>query len=156
MTIPNQRKTYVMICEKDDQYGLIHIGANGGGEPNPTIGQDANGNNQNGRWWFRFPEQFITSKNKKWIEVHHVKISWNDGNNQRMTNDCVLHADFVKRDAYLDHTVMVCNETRTKYKKYEYTSADQYFSIWFTSFANPNYKFDYSTTRFIIELMLIY
>ena len=156
MTIPNQRKTYVMLCEKDDQYEILHIGANGG-EPNPSTIQDPQTHQlPNARWWFRFPEQFITSKNKKWIEVHHVKISWADGQGQHITNDCVLHADFVKRDAYLDHTVMVCNETRTKYKKYEYTSPEQYFSIWFTSFANPGYKFDFSTTRFIIELMLIY
>lgn len=135
-----------MLCEKDDQYKIMT------GEVNPTNTADVNG-----RWWFRFPEQFITSKNRKWIEVHHVRISWqNNIGGQEMTNDCVLHADFIKRDAYLDHTVMICNETRTKYKKYEYTSADQYFSIWFSSFANSRFNFAYGTTKFLIELMLIY
>ena len=69
---------------------------------------------------FRFPPEFLNSTNPRSIEVHHAKVSATDKSTSaiKIPNDIVLHADFIKRDAYLDHTVMLCNEVRTKYKKY--------------------------------------
>ena len=146
---PNQRKTYFIINQGDDCYSTYF----GDGQPNPRRGNPA----VEGRWYFRFPEEFLNSTNRKWIEVQHVAVSFKDNNGvMRMTNDIVLHSTFIKRDAFLENTVMICNETRTKYKKYEYTSNDKFFEIWFTSFTSPNFQVKYDDTTFIIELMLIY
>lgn len=101
---------------------------------------------------FRFPEEFINSKNPRWIEVHHVKAIYN-GNE---TKDLILHSDIIKRDAYLDRSVMVCNETRTKYKKYAFQTHDRTFTIWFTSFAQPDTAVDPNLLTFMAEIMLIY
>ena len=51
---------------------------------------------------------------------------------------------------------MNVNETRTKYKKYEYTQQKQYFTIWFTSFAFPDKEVDEKKLTFLCEMMLIY
>ena len=158
---PKQTKTYWIITQDDDLYETgKFMDASGTAQTNPT--KDGT-TTTNGVWYFRFPEAFLQSKNRKWIVVQHVLEAHNaDENNNftqggmEMTNDVLLHASFVKRDAYLDHTVMLCNEVRTKYKKYEYTSSDPNFTIWFTSFAQSNFVFPYSTTKFFLELMLIY
>ena len=110
---------------------------------------------------FRFPPEFLHSTNPRSIEVHHAKVSAVDSTTKQMKipNDIVLHADFIKRDAYLDHTVMLCNEVRTKYKKYAYYSKDQYYRIWFSLFTGKDAdekKIPLADTHFIIELMLIY
>ena len=160
---PKQTKTYWIITQDDDLYKNKKFktydtdGTTLKEIDNPTADTDTNG-----VWYFRFPEPFIQSKNRRWIVVQHVLEAHNedDGNYKQggmeMTNDVLLHASFIKRDAYLDHTVMLCNEVRTKYKKYEYTSADPEFTVWFTSFAESDFKFTYQRTRFFIEMMLIY
>ena len=164
-----QTKTYWIITQDDDLYkNGYYKDMNGVGIQNPTW--DPNNPfdpNTPGRWYFRFPEQFIQSTNRKWIVVQHVLESHypRQANNldipnlnaeRVMTDDMILHSSFVKRDPYVDHAVMLCNEVRTKYKKYEYTSHDPYFEIWFTSFAEPDFKSYYDDTKFFIELMLIY
>ena len=170
MTNLKQTKTYWIITEKDDLYNQGYFKDQAGqGIRNPTDAPYNNpinaANAPNGRWTFRLPEQFIQSTNRKWIVVQHVLESYtarqNNGvplaNGQlKMTNDVILHSSFVKRDPYVDHAVMLCNEVRTKYKKYEYTSHDPYFEIWFTSFADDQFRFYYGDTKFFIELMLIY
>ena len=88
------------------------------------------------------------------LESHNEKTN-NSQSGMDMTNDVLRHASFIKRDAYLDHTVMLCNEVRTKYKKYEYTLADPEFKIWFTSFAETDYTFQFQNTKFFLELVLI-
>ena len=149
-----QTKTYWIITEKDDLYlNEKYKDRNGKGQPNPTKGQST----VNGKWYFRFPEQFIQSTNRKWIVVQHALLSYqNSESEMKMTDDVILHSSFVKRDPYVDHAVMLCNEVRTKYKKYEYISHDPNFEIWFTSFAKDGFVFPYDTTKFFIELMLIY
>ena len=107
---------------------------------------------KNAMYTFRFPEAFINSKNKRWVEIHHCKVLYNDNE----VTDLVLHSDIVQRDPYLDHTIMNVNETRTKYKKYEYTQQKQYFTIWFTSFAHPEKKIENDKITFLCEMMLIY
>ena len=166
MSTVKQTKTYWIITEKDDLYNQGYYKDEDGEKlSNPTRDETQNyASKKNGRWYFRFPEQFIQSTNRKWIVVQHVLESHphqkDTGEEELsqfdMTNDVILHASFVKRDPYIDHAVMLCNEVRTKYKKYEYTSHDPNFEIWFTSFAVDKYKFYQNTTKFFIELMLIY
>lgn len=169
MSAIKQTKTYWIITEKDDLYEQQYY-KDQAGKPlaNPTRREDIQHvqDRPNGHWYFRFPEQFIQSTNRKWIVVQHVLESHpdrDDGGNELdarvMTDDIILHSSFVKRDPYEDHAVMLCNQVRTKYKKYEYTSHDPNFEIWFTSFAveNPkDFKLYQKSTRFFIELMLIY
>ena len=162
MTNLKQTKTYWIITDDDDLYrNGYYKDQNGVGIINPTGDPNNPNGPQNAHWYFRFPEQFIQSTNRKWIVVQHALVSYEDRNNPNsmlMTNDVILHSSFVKRDPYVDHAVMLCNEVRTKYKKYEYTSHDPNFEIWFTSFAADNFqfKYDHSKTQFFIELMLIY
>ena len=162
-------KTYFLISEEDDLYHKGYFtqkDANGNVVKlkNPTF-DNADKDNPC-KWTFRFPEQFIHSTQPRSIEVHNITIATNpvekDNNGQALlknkviTGDIVMHADFIKRDAYLKHTVMICNQMRTKFKKYAYTSPDQTFNVWFTSFSDPNWVAKASDTKFLIEMMLIY
>ena len=161
-----QTKTYWIITQKDDLFECgYYKDENGKAIKNPTKSEDTVpiAQRPNGRWFFRFPEQFIQSTNRKWIVVQHVLESHPKQDSgieypdeKQMTNDVILHSSFVKRDPYVDHSVMLCNEVRTKYKKYEYTSHDTNFEIWFTSFAKDDFKFLNPSCHFFIELMLIY
>lgn len=152
---PKQTKTYWIITQDDDLYNQgYYKDSNGQAIENPTKGSSTT----NGKWYFRFPEAFIESTNRKWIVVQHVLESHSRSSTggMIMTDDVLLHSSFIKRDPYLDHTVMLCNEVRTKYKKYEYVSGSYEFEIWFTSFAQDNFVFPFDSTRFFLELMLIY
>ena len=163
-------KTYFLVSNEDGLYekGYYKTTQPDGSQKvleNPTKdypnGQDENGNTvpkQPCRWTFRFPEQFIHSVNPRSIEVHKVTVATNTtgSTNSSITNDILMHASFIKRDPYLDQTVMIANEIRTKFKKYAYTSAEQTFDVWFTSFAVKNWFAEYGKTKFIIEMMLIY
>ena len=156
-------KTYFLLSEEDDLYYKGYYKTTKGEKiENPSKGKDADGQTKNGEWYFRFPEPFIHSTNPRSIEVHYITVATKDGSNdnvvqkESMTGDIILHADFIKRDAYLKNTVMLCNQMRTKFKKYAYTSPDQIFKVWFTSFVDKDYKFAYENTKFVIEMMLIY
>ena len=168
---PNKvTKTYFLISEEDDLYNKHYFDyydqqGNLVKVTNPTF--DAPNKDNPCKWVFRFPEQFIHSTQPRSIEVHNITIATNpvDNNNNGgvallnnnvITGDIVMHSDFIKRDAYLKHTVMICNQMRTKFKKYAYTSPDQTFEVWFTSFSNPNWVAVADRTKFIIEMMLIY
>ena len=146
-------KTYYIISHKDDLYEKgYYKDANGKTESNPTKGK-----NENGKWYFRFPQEFINSTNPRSIEVQMVSTCnpvVNGGNN--MTGDIVFHTSFIKRDWYLDHACMIANQVRTKYKKYAYTSSEEYFEVWFTSFTNDKWISKFDETTFVIEMMLIY
>ena len=153
-------KTYFLISEEDDLYTKgYYKDSEGKNLKNPTFEQNYDGHPH---WVFRFPEQFIHSVNPRSIEVHKVTLITNDANGQNNTlvADILKHSSFIKRDSYLDGTVMICNQLRTKFKKYAYTSADQTFEIWFTSFLQGKdpgkWKAKPNQTKFIIEMMLIY
>ena len=102
---------------------------------------------------FKFPQEFIDSKNKRWVEFHHAKVTYDKDED---TKELVLHSDIIQRDPYLDHSVMVINEVRTKYKKYEYTQHNDTFTIWFSSFKTPKGNVLPENVRFMVEMMLIY
>ena len=165
--IPNQRKTYMMlskenaihyivdsnnviISEFDDEHTFTtkeekvaadHITLETTLTPHKAH-----------MWTFRFPEAFINSKNKRWVEIHHCKAALKG----TAVEDLVLHSDIIQRDAYLDHAVMNINETRTKYKKYEYTQQKTYFNLWFTAISAPETEIAADNIEFMIEMMLIY
>ena len=157
-------KTYFLLSEEDDLYNKgYYKDSKGNPLENPSKNKiDSEGKKANGEWHFRFPEPFIHSTNPRYIEVHYITVATKDAQNnnlvqkESMTGDIILHADFIKRDAYLKHTVMLCNQMRTKFKKYEYISPDQEFTVWFTSFVDKKYNFTYDNTKFVIEMMLIY
>lgn len=167
----NARKTYMMLsednCEKykvNDQGKIIKefpdiyttkvythskvAAEDGVGFKVDTTTRNVN----NACFTYRFPDEFINSKNPRWIEVHHCKVVYNG----HMYADIILHSDIIKRDGYLDRSVMVVNETRTKYKKYAFTTHDTEFTIWFTNFTAPTTAIDKDNLRFMVELMLIY
>ena len=155
-------KTYFLISQDDDLYKKGYFkNSDGTALENPTKNANSQNIEKNGEWYFRFPEQFLQSTNPRSIEVHHITIATNLNQQQQqaqkyMTGDIILHSDIVKRDPFLKHSVMICNQMRTKFKKYAYTSAEQIFKVWFTSFVEPTWKADYDQTKFIIEMMLIY
>ena len=126
--------------------------------PSTKIWTDTFGSTETAYFMFRFPEEFLTSTKPRSIEVHHCRAQYMDkvSGDWKQTNDIMLHADFIKRDTSLDHTVMICNETRTKYKKYAYNSTDETFGIWFTFIGKPEIPFEFNFTDFVLELMLIY
>ena len=162
---PNARKTYMMLSKDnqvkyivDNDFNILHTFpvthtttyttmTDVGGVETITYNKV-----DTPLYTFRFPEEFVNSKHPRWIEIHHCKCFWNDAE----TSDLILHTNIIQRDAYLDHAVMNVNETRTKYKKYEYTQQNTHFNIWFTSFAHPNTAIVDTDLTFMIEMMLIY
>ena len=165
--VPTQRKTYMMLSKEnaiqfiiepetnniistfDNKHKTVYKEERDDGFGNPVANITMV---DNAMFNFRFPEAFINSKNKRWVEIHHCKVLYTD----KTVGDLVLHSDIVQRDPYLDHTIMNVNETRTKYKKYEYTRQEKYFTIWFTSFAHPDTAIDADKITFLCEMMLIY
>ena len=153
-------KTYFLVSEKDDVYKKgIMLNPNDGSNTNPTMNNSKTSGHC--KWTFRFPEEFIHSVNPRFIEVHNITLACNgvdstSGAPTRILGDIMLHSSFIKRNDYLDKSVMICNQMRTKFKKYAYTSAEQTFDVWFTSFINPNWRAEFEKTTFIIEMMLIY
>ena len=164
--IPNQRKTYMMLSKENNEKFIVEPNThtivkvfpdkyvtkvkkitNDGGKEKVEI-EDV----ENACYYYKFPEAFINSKNKRWVEFHHCKVFVNNSPG----GEFILHSDIVQRDAYLDHAVMNVNETRTKYKKYEYTQQEKYFKIWFTSFSELDVPVDDSVISFMCEMMLIY
>ena len=164
--VPTQRKTYMMLSKENAIQFIVEPETNkiistfedthdSTYRTDSNVGGDLVSNYTttiNAMYHFRFPEAFINSKNKRWVEIHHCKVLYDDAN----VGDLVLHSDIVQRDPYLDHTIMNVNETRTKYKKYEYTQQKQYFTIWFTSFAHPDLQVLDRNLTFLCEMMLIY
>lgn len=175
----NARKTYMMLsednCEKykvdmngniireyPDNYIVKIVTKEEVDEEGDAGEEEDGGNNKKDKtvvidvpcalFTYRFPDEFISSRNPRWIEVHHCKAIY-DGH---MYADMILHSDIIKRDAYLDRSVMVVNETRTKYKKYAFTTHDTEFTIWFTNFTSPKTAIEKEKLRFMVELMLIY
>lgn len=163
----NVRKTYMMLSESNaekfvtDPQGnviMVHpteyvsrfVTKNSAGVGQPIVTTTTS--QRVPIFTYRFPPEFINSKNPRSIEVHHVKMLYQN----RETKDIILHSNIIQRDPYLDHSVMVVNETRTKYKKYAYTQNEQTFTIWFTSFSKPNTNINLNEISFMVEMMLIY
>ena len=96
----------------------------------------------------KFPHQFITSTNQKYIHVIHCRCLFADA----LVGDVMLHCDFIERDNYLDSFVCFTNTILTKYKKYEVVRPKDKFKIWFTD-CNNNLI---NVQQFVLELMLEY
>ena len=87
----------------------------------------------------KFPKDFIASRNKKYIIVQDCRCMMGGS----MPANVELHASFIKRDAFCDHFVMFCNDNAIKkYKKYEYTSHDPSFTVWFTDLYGKRFQPD--------------
>ena len=77
------------------------------------------------------PIEFANATCDKWIEVKYCFATFK----KYLVTDMVLHADFIKRDAYLDHAVSVINfiNNGARPDKYSYpVGAPRRFRIWFT------------------------
>ena len=166
--IPNQRKTYMMLSKQNAEHFILDKETNAvlrtfdtthttkhiteHEDPLSHVVSYQITNVPNAMYTFRFPDAFINSKNPRWVEIHHCKCTFNGV----AATDLILHTDIIARDPYLDHAVMNVNETRTKYKKYEYTRQEHYFTIWFTRFGNPDQPVNDNQINFLCEMMLIY
>ncbi len=96
-----------------------------------------------------FPPEFIASKNRRYIVVEQCKAIINE----QLVGDVIMHADFIERDAYLDHSCCFVNEQPNKdTAKYEYTGYKQHFNIWFTDMMQQIIK----PETFTLRLLLIY
>lgn len=98
-----------------------------------------------------FPPEFISARGKKYISV---RLCWATVDNY-LVGDLCLHADFIKRDAYLDHFVNIVNVINggDKPDKYEYPECtSKSFNIWFTDLKGNKIIPD----TFILKLLLTY
>ena len=78
-----------------------------------------------------FPIEFANAIGDKWIEVRYCFATFE----KYLVSDIVLHADFIKRDSYLDHAVSVINfiNNGARPDKYQFPEgAYKRFRIWFT------------------------
>jgi len=99
-----------------------------------------------------FPPEFANARGKKWIVVRGCVATINNG---YIVSDLCLHADFIVRDAYLDHFVNFVNniDNGSKPDKYEYPeNGPKTFRVWFTSMEGN----EISPDAFILKLLLIY
>ena len=98
-----------------------------------------------------FPPEFVSAIGKKYIVV---RLCWAtvDG---YLVGDLMLHADWIKRDYYLDHFVNIVNVINggTQPDKYEYPEcAPRTFKIWFTDLHGNVVVPD----AFVLKLLLSY
>ena len=99
-----------------------------------------------------FPPEFINSIGRKWIVVRGCVATINNG---YIVSDLALHADFIYRDAYLDHFVNFVNniDSGSKHDKYEYpANGKKTFNVWFTDIQMNPVEVD----AFVLKLLLIY
>ena len=96
----------------------------------------------------KLPDEFIASKNPKFIHVIHCRCIFND----YLVGDVELHASFIQRNDYFDGFVCYTNTILTKYKKYEVTRPRPTFKVWFTDMDGK----PVDVQRFKLELMLEY
>ena len=94
------------------------------------------------------PDEFINSKNQKFIHVIHCRCKYND----YLVGDIKLHASFIQRHDYMDSFVCFTNTILTKYKKDEVTRPKSTFTIWFSDMDGNTV----GVQNFILELMLEY
>ena len=98
-----------------------------------------------------FPPEFVHARGKKYIVVRGC---WGTVKGY-MVGDLMLHADFIKRDAYLDSFVNIVNTINNgsnpdKYEYPEMSSKD--FNVWFTDLSGNAVTVD----SFVLKLLLIY
>ena len=96
----------------------------------------------------KLPDDFLVSKNVKYIHVLHCRCVYNEG----LAGDIELHASFIQRHDYRDSFVCYTNTILTKYKKYEVVRPRPTFKVWFTNMNGE--KVD--VQNFNLELMLEY
>ena len=101
-----------------------------------------------------WPPEFINAKGKKWVVVRYCTATI--GDDAYMPYDMRLHADFIARDAYLDHFVDVINviDNGSKASKYEIPeNSPKTFKIWFTTLDGTPVTLP---VDFVLKLLLIY
>ncbi len=96
----------------------------------------------------KFPDEFIYSRNNKYIHVLHCRCVYND----YMVGDIELHCGFIQRNDYFDGFCCYTNTILTKYKKYEYSGTKPTFKVWFTDMDGNTVD----VSKFKLELMLEY
>ena len=99
---------------------------------------------------FKFPPEFIASRNSKWIVIEECKAIFKN----QLVGDVLLHADFIHRDHYLDYSCCFVNEEANKdTAKYEYdNTTDATFKLWFTDLYGELVDMD----AFVFRALLIY
>lgn len=101
-----------------------------------------------------FPVEFTSARGPKYIIVRYCCATIGDEGYQPY--DLCLHADFITRDAYLDHFVDIVNviDNGAKPSKYLYPeNAPKKFKVWFTDLQMN--KIDLPID-FVLKLLLIY
>ena len=99
---------------------------------------------------FKFPTEFIASRNPKWIIIEECKAIFKN----QLVGDVVLHADFIHRDHYLDYSCCFVNEEANKdTAKYELDNQlRKTFKLWFTDLHGNIVDMD----AFVFRSLLIY
>ena len=69
-----------------------------------------NGKTDSKVFTFKFPPEFIASRNSKWIVIEECKAIFKN----QLVGDVLLHADFIHRDHYLDYSCCFVNEEANK------------------------------------------
>ena len=107
-----------------------------------------------------YPEEFITSKNPKSVQVLNVSLVYEDPTQSTATEKvwqpmkhCQLHASFVQRDDMLDHYVCETCQPITSVKTFEQANNARSFELWFTDYAQREITIT-NNHHFIVELML--
>lgn len=101
---------------------------------------------------FDLPQEFIISKEDKYIYVLNVKLI--DIATGTLLMEVSMHTDFIKDLAYRNGFVCFCNEQLAKRKKYKIQHFMTKFNLWFESIDET--VLDPSTYKFTAEFMIDY
>ena len=112
--------------------------------------QSAETNTDNIKFTFRFPPEFVASRNPKYIVVEECKATFKN----QLVGDVILHADFIHRDHFLDYSCCFVNEEANRNTaKYELNCCMKpTFSLWFTDLHGDIVEMD----EFVFRSLLIY
>ena len=98
---------------------------------------------------FVLPDDFVFSRNKKYIVVQYVGAIVN----QSLVGDLMVHSDIVEFNPYCDHFIMLANRRQTKYRKYEcLNNTKKNYRVWFTDLYGNNIE----PSAFVMSMLLIY
>ena len=99
---------------------------------------------------FSLPEEFIFSRNKKYIHFIHCRLEYNN----QLVGNASVHADWITEMPCLNQFVSWCNVDITKRFKWEVLHNPKTCNVWFME--NASTDLTIPDGSFVLQLMLEY
>ena len=96
------------------------------------------------------PQEFINSKNKRYIHFMHSRLILNNA----LIGDITIHGDFITDLPYLNNFISFVNVDISKRKKWEILHNPRQIKLWFQDLQGNIIDLTANNGQFVTELML--